>query len=119
MRDSPGQGAQRRVPQSGLWSERRESPRSGVSGTRAEPAASGREGASGADGEAPREQLAPGDVCGYVGVIKEWTTKRETMELVLTTHFGNDRYRHADTYEQLPRGAGPGAGGFPPRGGGG
>src|SRR4030067_220228 len=23
------------------------------------------------------------------------------MELVLTTHFGNDRYRHADTYEQL------------------
>jgi len=23
------------------------------------------------------------------------------MELVLTTHFGNDRYRHADTYERL------------------
>src|SRR3990172_8384973 len=23
------------------------------------------------------------------------------MELVLTTHFGNDLYRHADTYEQL------------------
>src|SRR4030067_107615 len=27
--------------------------------------------------------------------------RRETMDLVLATHFGNDRYRHADTYEQL------------------
>src|SRR3989304_968239 len=24
-----------------------------------------------------------------------------TMELVLTTHFGNDRYRYAETYERL------------------
>ena len=31
----------------------------------------------------------------------EWNTKRETMELVLTTHFGNERYRHAETYERL------------------
>src|SRR4030066_238463 len=40
------------------------------------------------------------------------------MELVLTTHFGNDLYRHADTYEQLGGGAGFPAGvkwGFLPK----
>jgi hypothetical protein len=75
VRDSPGRGAQRGVPRSGLWSESGESPRSGAYDKRAEPAASGREVASEADAEAPREHLAPGALCGYVAVIMEWTTK--------------------------------------------